>query len=79
MPNTCENCAHWRPVEARQDVRAGAVGECRYGPPAASYQWPKTRPDGYCGCHSVVKAETAKRKAEPRNLKLEVRNPEAIA
>lgn len=59
MANTCENCAHWVPSDAKGTVRNGLVGECRYGPPTASYAWPKTRPEGYCGCHQARASQEA--------------------
>lgn len=63
MPNTCENCGHWRKVPAREGAMvATAIGECRAEPPKASHNWPRTHGTEYCSCHSA----NAPRYAQPQ-------------
>ena len=56
MPHTCENCEHWRKIDASNRTIGIAVniGECRANPPTTSHNWPRTHGTEYCSCHSAA-------------------------
>ena len=59
--HTCKNCTHWKKVEgdARTVGIAVNVGECRANPPTISHNWPRTRGNEHCSCHSAHSARYA--------------------
>ena len=74
MPNTCENCTHWRRQAARPEAVTTSLGECRANPPAVSYQWPRTHATDFCSCHSSRdrKPETGNRKLRTAEKELPI-------
>lgn len=43
---TCRTCGHWHcPLRAKGE----GIGQCRKGPPIASFTWARTREDDGCG------------------------------
>jgi hypothetical protein len=57
---TCAGCIHWLKLSAAVGARvgaAGAVGECRAGPPLQDWRWQRTKEDDWCGCHRTPSAK----------------------
>lgn len=46
--NHCEHCQHWHPHRAGVRAVDSAIGECRAGPPAQNYFWPRTKATDGC-------------------------------
>ena len=77
MPHTCENCEHWRKIDASNRTIGIAVniGECRCNPPTSSHNWPRTHGTEYCSCHSAAALRLAQ--AQPLPPKSEYAEPKS--
>lgn len=52
-PIQCQTCRHWRAVKSLERNQSDNIGECRAGPPARDFAWPRTKPADHCGSHML--------------------------
>jgi|GEM_PF-4617333 len=70
MTKTCEVCRHWYPARGTARVSDVSTGECRAGPPARDFIWPRTKAIDTCGQYNPPPAPSPTAQATPPQAEL---------